>query len=113
MVRMRAIEAGKAVARPAYAGISAIIDPTGEVRPGALPIGPVDPELAPDPAEPPRLLFGEVPRLRGGTLYTRVGDLFAGAASLVAVGLLATALLRGRGRAPREGVPPSHARTHR
>jgi apolipoprotein N-acyltransferase len=113
MVRMRAIEAGKAVARPAYAGISAIIDPTGEVRPGALPVGPVDPELAPDPAEPPRLLVAEVPRLRGRTLYTRVGDLFAGAASVVAVGLLATALLRGRGRPPREGAPPSHARTDR
>jgi apolipoprotein N-acyltransferase len=101
MVRMRAIEAGKAVARPAYAGITAVIDPTGEVRPGALPVGPVDPDLAPDPAEPPRLLVAEVPRLRGRTLYTRFGDLFAGAASAVAVGFLATALLRGRGRPPR------------
>jgi len=78
MVRMRAVEAGKAVARPAYAGVSALILPTGELVPGALPVGPVDPELAPDPDEPPRLLLGELPRLRGRTLYTTVGDLFAG-----------------------------------
>jgi apolipoprotein N-acyltransferase len=78
MVRMRAVEAGKAVARPAYAGVSALVMPTGELAPGALPVGPVDPDLAPDPDEPPRLLLGEVPRLRGTTLYTRFGDLFAG-----------------------------------
>jgi len=78
IVRLRAVEAGKAVARPAYAGVSALILPTGEVLPGALPVGPVDPDLAPDPDEPARLLVGEVPRLRGRTLYTTVGDLFAG-----------------------------------
>lgn len=104
IVAMRAIEAGKAVARPAYAGITAIIDPTGEVRPGALPIGPVDPELAPDPDEPPRLLMGDVPRLRGRTLYTTVGDLFAGGATAYAALVLAAALRRRRGRHPREGA---------
>jgi len=78
IVRLRAVEAGKAVARPAYAGVSALVLPTGELAPGALPVGPVDPELAPDPEEPARLLVGEVPRLRGRTLYTTVGDLFAG-----------------------------------
>jgi apolipoprotein N-acyltransferase len=98
MVRMRAIEAGKGVARPAYAGVSALIAPTGEVLPGALPVGPVDPDLAPDPDEPPRLLMGELPRLRGRTLYTTVGDLFAGAASLYGAAALATALFRGRRR---------------
>ena len=90
IVRMRAVEAGKAVARPAYAGVSALILPTGELAPGALPVGPVDPDLAPDPDEPPRLLLGELPRLRGRTLYTRVGDLFAGlcaAWTAVAAGL--------------------------
>jgi apolipoprotein N-acyltransferase len=102
MVRMRAIEAGKAVARPAYAGVSALVEPTGEVLPGALPVGPVDPELAPDPDEPPRLLMGEVPLLRGRTLYTRFGDLFAGAACLYAAAALALAW-RGR-RAAREGT---------
>jgi apolipoprotein N-acyltransferase len=104
IVQMRAIEAGKAVVRPAYAGVSALIDPTGEVQPGALPVGPVDPDLAPDPDEPPRLLIGEVPRLRGRTLYTTVGDLFAGAASLYGAGALALALLARRRAAPREGA---------
>lgn len=90
IVRMRAVEAGKAVARPAFAGVSALILPTGEVAPGALPVGPVDPDLAPDPEEPPRLLLGDLPRLRGRTLYTRVHDLFAGlcaAWTAVAAGL--------------------------
>ena len=58
IVRMRAIEAGKAVIRPAYAGVSAVILPTGEVAPGALEVGPVDPDRAPDSgraaAAPPR-----------------------------------------------------------
>jgi len=99
MVRMRAIEAEKAVARPAYAGVSALIDPTGDVQPGALPVGPVDPDLAPDPEEPPRLLVGEVPLLRGRTLYTRVGDLFAYAASAWAAVALAMAL-RARASEP-------------
>ena len=100
MVRMRAVEAGKAVARPAYAGVSALVDPTGEVQPGALPVGPVDPDLAPDPDEPPRLLLGQVPLLRGLTLYTRVGDLFAGAATLYGTLALGLALARGRAAKP-------------
>jgi len=105
MVRMRAIEVEKAVARPAYAGISAFIDPTGEVLPGALPVGPVDPELAPDPDEPPRLLLGEVPLLRGRTLYTRFGDLFAWAASAYGALVLGFALLpRARTRPKRQGT---------
>jgi apolipoprotein N-acyltransferase len=98
IVRMRAIEAGKAVVRPAYAGVSAVILPTGEVAPGALEVGPVDPDDAPFPDEPPRLLVAEVPRLRGRTLYTRFGDLFAwscAAATSIAFG---AALRAGRGR---------------
>ncbi len=103
MVRMRAIEAGKAVVRPAYAGVSALLLPTGEVQPGALPLGPVDPALAPDPNEPPRLLMGEVPLLHGRTVYTRVGDLFATVAS--AYGAIALTLaLRRRRDAPRKGA---------
>jgi apolipoprotein N-acyltransferase len=94
IVRMRAIEAGKAVVRPAYAGVTALIDPTGEVQPGALPVGPVDPDLAPDPDEPPRLLVGQVARLRGRTLYTTVGDLFAGLASAYGAIALVFALRR-------------------
>jgi apolipoprotein N-acyltransferase len=94
IVRMRAIEARKAVARPAFSGVSALILPTGEVAPGALPLGPVDPELAPDRDMPARLLLAEVPRLRGQTLYTRFGDLFAGAASLYAAAVAGLALRR-------------------
>ena len=94
IVRLRAIEAGKAVARPAYSGVTAIVLPTGEVAPGAIEVGPVDPELAPDPAEPPRLLLGEVPRLHGRTLYTRFGDLFAYACAALAILALGAALRR-------------------
>ncbi len=98
IVRLRAIEAGKAVVRPAYAGVSAVILPTGELAPGAIDVGPVDPDLAPDPAEPPRLLLAEVPRLRGRTPYTRVGDLFAwGCAAFTAAALVA-AWRAGRSR---------------
>jgi apolipoprotein N-acyltransferase len=97
IVRMRAIESGKAVARPAFSGVTAVVLPTGEIADGALPLGPVDPELAPDPDEPPRLLFARVPRLRGQTLYTRFGDLFAAAASVFAAAVVVSALRR---RAP-------------
>ena len=34
IVRMRAIETGRSVARPAYSGVSAIVYPTGELGPG-------------------------------------------------------------------------------
>jgi apolipoprotein N-acyltransferase len=110
IVRMRAIEAARAVARPAYAGVSALIEPTGEVQPGALPVGPVDPEHARDPDEPARLLVGEVPRLRGRTPYTTVGDLFAGAAAVYAAVALVLAWrrpARGAADAPWPHRPPS------
>jgi apolipoprotein N-acyltransferase len=96
IVRMRAIEAGKAVVRPAYAGVSAVILPTGELAPGALDVGPVDARRAPDPEEPARVLVAEVPRLRGRTPYTTVGDLFAYLSALFTAAALAAALLRGR-----------------
>ncbi len=92
IVQLRAVEAGKAVARPAYAGVTAIVLPTGELAPGAIEVGPVDPDLAPDPDEPPRLLLGEVPRLHGRTLYTSIGDVFAWAAALVAAVALGAAV---------------------
>ncbi len=101
IVRMRAIEAGKAVVRPAYAGVSAVLLPTGELAPGALEIGPVDLDRAPDPEEPARLLVAEVPRLRGRTPYTRVGDLFAYASALFTAAALAAALRAGRRRPAR------------
>ncbi len=94
MVRMRAIETGRSVARPAYSGVSAIVYPTGEVAPGALEVGPVDPARAPDPDEPARLLVGELPILGGRTPYTRFGDSFALACAAATGLLLAAAALR-------------------
>ncbi len=94
IVRMRAIETGRSVARPAYSGVSALVYPTGEVAPGALEVGPVDPELAPDPDEPPRLLVGEIPILKGRTPYTRFGDIFAWGCAIASVLLLGAAILR-------------------
>jgi apolipoprotein N-acyltransferase len=104
IVRMRAIEARRAVVRPAYAGVSALILPTGEVAPGALEVGPVDLDLAPDPEEPPRLLVGEVPRLRRSTVYVTVGDLFAYLCTAAAAAGLAAAWRAGR-QAPGAGTP--------
>ena len=46
-------------------------------------------------------LVGEVPRLRGRTLYTIIGDLFAWAAALVAAVALGAAVRAGRGRGAR------------
>ncbi len=96
IVRMRAIEAGKAVARPAYSGVSAVVLPTGEVAPGWLEVGPVEGSRSPNPGEPARLLLADVPRLHGRTLYTRFGDLFAYGCSALSLGALAVALARRR-----------------
>ena len=94
IVRMRAIETGRSVARPAYSGVSALIYPTGELAPGALEVGPVDRALAPDPDEPPRLLVGEIPILKGRTLYTRFGDILAWSCAIASALMLGAAILR-------------------
>jgi apolipoprotein N-acyltransferase len=99
MVQMRAVETGRAVVRPAYSGVSALVLPSGEVAPGALELGPVDPELAPDADEPARLLVVDAPLLRGRTLYTTLGDLFAWTCSAAAVALVGAALTRRPGPA--------------
>jgi apolipoprotein N-acyltransferase len=94
IVQLRAIETGRAIARPAYAGVSALILPTGELLPGAIEVGPVDPDLAPDPQEPARLLLGQLPILRGRTPFTSIGDLFAWACAALSVAALAFAWRR-------------------
>ncbi len=99
IVRMRAIETGRAIARPAYAGVSALILPTGELLPGSLEVGPVDPALAPQPPEPPGLLVGEVPLLSGRTPYVATGDLFASACAAATLAGLARAWRRRRAAA--------------
>jgi apolipoprotein N-acyltransferase len=99
IVRLRAVETGRAIARPAYAGVSALILPTGELLPGAIDVGPVDPALAPDPAEPPRLLVGRVPVLHGRTPFTSIGHLFGLACAVVTLAALAAAWRRRRATA--------------
>ncbi len=102
IVRMRAIETGRSVARPAYSGVSALIYPTGELAPGALDVGPVDRALAPDPDEPPRLLVGEIPILEGRTPYTRFGDIFAWGCTIASALMLGAATLHRPRRATQE-----------
>jgi apolipoprotein N-acyltransferase len=88
IVRLRAIETGRSIARPAYAGVSALILPTGELLPGSIEVGPVDPALAPEPPEPAALLIGRLPVLRERTPFTSIGDLLGqacAAATLVAL----------------------------
>ena len=111
IVRMRAIEAGRAVARPAYSGVSALILPTGELAPGALDVGPVDRDLAPDPDEPARLLVGKVPLLEGRTFYVATGDAFAYACGIAMLAALAAAVWAGR-RRPAERRTESAAAVH-
>lgn len=94
IVRLRAVETGRSIARPAYAGVSALILPTGELLPGALEVGPVDPALAPDPPEPPGLLMGRLPIWRGRTPFTSIGDLFALACAAATLAALAAAWRR-------------------
>jgi apolipoprotein N-acyltransferase len=91
IVRLRAVETGRAIARPAYSGVSALILPTGELLPGSLEVGPVDPELAPRPEEPSRVLRGRLPRLHGLTPYARIGDLFAGTCAVLSLAALVAA----------------------
>lgn len=110
MVRMRAIETGRTVLRPAWAGVSAMILPTGEVAPGAIEIGPVDPARAPVADEPSRLLLAEAPLLRGIPLYTRFGDLFGWGCALFTLAGLALAWRAAR--RPAGTREPSDGRTH-
>jgi len=104
IVQLRAIEAARTVVRPAYAGVSAVVLPTGELAPGAIDVGPVDPDLAPDRDEPARLLLARAPLLRGRTLYTTIGDLFAYGCALAAAGALLAAWVRKGSRAERPRV---------
>ncbi len=101
IVRLRAIETGRSIARPAYSGVSALILPTGELLPGALDVGPVDPRRAPVPEEPARMLRGRLPRHHGLTPYVRLGDLFAGTCAVLSMAALAAAWRARRAAASR------------
>jgi apolipoprotein N-acyltransferase len=117
IVQLRAIEARRTVIRSAVAGVSAVILPTGELAPGAIEVGPVDPDLAPDRNEPARLLLADAPRLRGRTLYTTIGDLFAYACALLAAGAWAATWRRGSiaraSPSPRRRAGPASSGTER
>jgi apolipoprotein N-acyltransferase len=112
IVQLRAIEARRTVLRSALAGVSAVILPTGELLPGAIEVGPVDPERQPEGDEPARLLLARAPLLRGRTLYTSIGDLFAFGCALAAAGALLAAALPWPRRRPAAAGPRAHARAH-
>jgi len=101
IVRLRAVETGRSIARPAYSGVSALILPTGELLPGVLEVGPVDPALAPEPDEPSRMLRGRLPRRHGLTPYAQFGDLFAGACAVLSLAALVAAWRARRAAASR------------
>jgi apolipoprotein N-acyltransferase len=72
---MRAIENGRYLVRAANTGISGIVDPYGRV-------------LEASPIFQPAVIVGEARLLQTRTIYTRIGDVFAYAASVATLGLL-------------------------
>ena len=86
MVVLRAVENRRALVRAANTGISGFVDPDGRIT---LSTGLFE-EAA---------VAGELPLLETRTVYTRYGDLFAGACLIAAIaGIIATwALSRKRG----------------
>ena len=93
MVPLRAVENGVAVARAANTGVSAFVAPSGAIV-EELPLGRRG------------LQRGKVPLRRGGTFYTRHGDLFA--YTMAAVSAMAL-LAAGRRRMGEErcSLPPT------
>ncbi|MDH2430534.1 apolipoprotein N-acyltransferase [Sphaerisporangium sp. TRM90804] len=87
MTRLRAVEHGRAVVAAATTGISAYVDPAGELR-WSTAEGVAD------------MAVVEVPVRTGQTLATRLGALPEWALMLIGAGALAVALLRGRRAAP-------------
>jgi apolipoprotein N-acyltransferase len=84
MATLRAVENGVYLVRAANTGISALIAPTGRILQQSDLFGEA-------------VLSGTVTAGTAKTFYTRYGDLFAWACSLISVLLLATRGRRGRG----------------
>lgn len=72
---MRAIENGRYLVRSANTGISGIVDPYGRV-------------MAESELFEPAVIVRQVRFLRGSTIYTRTGDMFAYASVVATLGLL-------------------------
>jgi apolipoprotein N-acyltransferase len=83
MVPLRAVENGVAVVRAANTGVSALVLPSGEIR-ATLPLGARG------------ALRADVPLRRGGTFYTRFGDLFAYACAALSGAALVGGRVAGR-----------------
>jgi apolipoprotein N-acyltransferase len=86
---LRAVENRRYLIRAANTGISAIVDPRGKV-------------IARSRLQETRVILGAVRAVRGQTLYTRVGDLFAYLCVILASAALVAAFAAGR-RARKEG----------
>ena len=85
MVPLRAVENGVAVVRAANTGISAVVAPSGAIE-AELPLGRRG------------VLRAAVPLRAGGTVYTRVGDVFAYTCAALSVATLAAPIgARARG----------------
>jgi apolipoprotein N-acyltransferase len=83
MVPLRAVENRIAIVRAANTGVSAFVLPSGAIQ-STLPLGARG------------TLVGDVPLRRGGTFYSRFGDVFAYACAAVSGAALAGGLAAGR-----------------
>jgi apolipoprotein N-acyltransferase len=83
MVPLRAVENRIAIVRAANTGVSAFVLPSGAIQ-STLPLGARG------------TLVGDVPLRRGGTFYSRFGDVFAYACAAVSGAALAGGLGAGR-----------------
>jgi len=81
---MRAIEEGRYLVRSANTGVSGIVDPYGHV-------------LARTDIFHPAVVVGEVRLLKVRTIYSRIGDVFAYASTVLTAALLLIARRVGRG----------------
>jgi apolipoprotein N-acyltransferase len=84
MVQMRSIETGRPVARAANTGISAFIDPIGQIT-QATQLGIVQSDAASVTSaelSPPEWRIDDLPLVSDRTLYTAIGDIPSYAASL-------------------------------
>jgi apolipoprotein N-acyltransferase len=94
--RMRAIETGRYLVRAANTGVSAFIDPVGREL-TRIPVGlslTSQKRINPSQLVPASYLVRTVALLEGRTLYGVLGDLFAWACTLTALGLLVWTFFR-------------------